>query len=284
MARSSLGRAGAVGSRYPPAMSTPIPLPDDLRHAADGYAWTPVTDGESGGAVFRLEAPSRPALYLKSGTGPVAADIAAEYARLEWLAGRASVPAVRRFVRLPDAAYLLTTAVPGRTAYECLVAAPDAPTRRAIVAELARFLGRLHALPLADCPFHAGHELRLADARRNIEAGRVAADDFDARHVGWTPEQVWDKAVALLPLPFARVVTHGDFSVGNVLLDETGRVTGCIDVGRLGAADPYQDLAILWDNLSEFGDDEQRELWSAYGVAAPDDGRLQFHLCLDELF
>ena len=265
-------------------MPTPIPLPDGLRHAVEGYAWTPAADGESGGAVFRLEAPARPALYLKSGTGPVAADIAAEFARLEWLAGRLPAPAVRQFVRLPDAAHLLTTAVTGRTAYECLVAAPDARARRAVVAELGRFLRALHALPLADCPFHAGHELRLADARRNIEAGRVATDDFDARHLGWTAEQVWAKAVALLPLPFERVVTHGDFSVGNVLLDDRGHPTGCIDVGRLGAADPYQDLAILWDNLGEFGAGAQRELWRAYGIAAPDEGRLQFHLCLDELF
>lgn len=264
--------------------ATPVPLPDGLGPAVDGYAWTPATDGESGGAVFRLEAPGRPALYLKSGTGPVAADIAAEFARLDWLAGRASVPAVCRFVRLPDAAYLLTTAVPGRTAYECLVAASDARARLALVAELARFLRRLHALPLAECPFHAGHESRLAGARRNIAAGRVATEDFDARHAGWTAEQVWDKAVALLPLPFERVVTHGDFSVGNVLLDAAGGVTGCIDVGRAGAADPYQDLAILWDNLGEFGDDAQRALWPAYGIAEPDVRKLQFHLCLDELF
>ena len=61
-------------------------------------------------------------------------------------------------------------------------------------------------------------------------------------------------------------------------------MTGCIDVGRLGAADPYQDLAILWENLGEFGADAQRALWRAYGVAAPDERKLLFHLCLDEFF
>jgi aminoglycoside 3'-phosphotransferase-1 len=232
--------------------------------------------------VFRLEAPGRPALYLKRGTGRVADDITAELARLVWLAPRLPVPAVREFVRLPDEAFLLTAAVPGTGAYDYLAARPAAAA--GVVGELARFLRRVHALPLADCPFHSGHELRLADARRNVDAGRVAEDDFDDARAGWTAEQVWAATLALLPPSFERVVTHGDFSLGNVLVDEAGRVTGCIDVGRAGAADPYQDLAILWNGLEEFGRDAQRALWRAYGVAEPDAQRLQFHLCLDELF
>jgi aminoglycoside 3'-phosphotransferase-1 len=212
----------------------------------------------------------------------VADDVTAELARLVWLAPRLPVPAVRGFVRLPDEAFLLTTAVPGASAYERLVARPA--RRAAVVGELARFLRRVHALPLADCPFHAGHELRLADARRNVDAGRVAEDDFDDERAGWSAERVWDATRALLPLPFERVVTHGDFSLDNVLLDEAGRVTGCSAGGRAGAADPYQDLAILWNNLEEFGADAQRELWRAYGVAEPDARKLRFHLCLDELF
>ncbi len=263
-------------------MSAPLPVPDDLRAAIEGYTWTPATDGESGGAVYRLEAPGRPALYLKHGAGRVADDVTAEMARLAWLAARLPAPDVRHFVRLPGEAYLLTTAVPGVSAYHRLV---EHPRRRlAVVGALARFLGTLHALPLADCPFHAGHALRLADARRNVDAGLVPADDFDDEHEGWTPEQVWAEAAGLLPLPFERVVTHGDYSLDNVLLDERGRVTGCIDVGRLGAADPYQDLAILWRDLGEFGEDVQRELFRAYGIEEPDARRLRFHLSLDELF
>lgn len=155
--------------------------------------------------------------------------------------------------------------------------------RTETVAALAGSLRLLHALPLADCPFHAGHELRLAEARRNVEAGRVDASDFDAAHEGWSTEQVWAEMTALLPLPFGRVVTHGDYSLGNVLL-ENGYVTGCIDVGRAGAADPYQDLAILWRDLEEFGGDCQRELLRAYGITEPDEPKLRFHLCLDEFF
>jgi aminoglycoside 3'-phosphotransferase-1 len=151
------------------------------------------------------------------------------------------------------------------------------------VAALARFLRDVHALPLADCPFHAGHVLRLAEARRNVEAGRVATDDFDEERAGWTADAVLTEARALVPPAVERVVTHGDFSLDNVLVAD-GRVTGCIDVGRLGAADPYQDVAILWHNLAEFGPELQAHWLRSYGIAAPDARKLRFHLCLDELF
>lgn len=79
------------------------------------------------------------------------------------------------------------------------------------------------------------------------------------------------------------MVTHGDFSLDNLMIRE-GEVTGCIDVGRMGVADRYQDLAILWNSLGEFGPELQARLLEQYGVEEPDQRRLRFHLLLDELF
>lgn len=260
-------------------MNGPIlPPPPDLT----AYSATPVAEGQSGGTVQRLTAAGRPTLYLKHGTGQVAADIVAETARLAWLHGRLPAPAIVHFAGTADTAVLLTTALPGRTAYSRLVDA-DPAQRLSLVEAIARFLKRLHDLPADDCPFHAGADHRLALARCNLEAGAVDAEDFDAARAGWTPQQVWDAMTALLPLEFGRVVTHGDFSLGNILVDDAGQVTGCIDVGRLGLADPWQDLAILWNNLAEFGDDLPGRLLAAYGTE-PDRRKLEFHLCLDEFF
>jgi aminoglycoside 3'-phosphotransferase I len=60
--------------------------------------------------------------------------------------------------------------------------------------------------------------------------------------------------------------------------------TGCIDVGRVGAADPNQDLAILRHNLAAIGEAAQLALWPAYGIQAPDIRKIPFHLCLDGFF
>lgn len=262
-------------------MSTFVDLPDPVRAAVAGYAASPVDEGESGGAVLRLTAADRPTLFLKSGTGRVAHAITAEMARLEWMAGRLPVPALRLFVRSHRDAHLLTTAVPWQNAYDYLVDNPGRQTHT--VDAIARFLSRVHALPIVECPFHAGHLLRLADARRNIDDDLVATDDFDDDHSGWTPEPVWIEMVTSLPPSFERVVTHGDFSLGNIMIEDDV-VSGCIDVGRAGVADPYQDLAILSHNLEEFGAALQQAMWRAYGIAEPDERRIRFHRRLDEFF
>ncbi|MEE6076968.1 phosphotransferase, partial [Avibacterium paragallinarum] len=63
-----------------------------------------------------------------------------------------------------------------------------------------------------------------------------------------------------------------------------GKLIGCIDVGRVGIADRYQDLAILWNCLGEFSPSLQKRLFHKYGIDNPDMNKLQFHLMLDEFF
>ncbi len=119
--------------------------------------------------------------------------------------------------------------------------------------------------------------------RERIDAGLVDTGDFDEERRGWTAEQVWDELVGLLPLALDSVVTHGDFSLDNLLL-LGGEAVGCIDVGRVGIADRWQDLAILWNCLGEFDPLVRDALLAGYGVAAVDERKLRIHLLLDELF
>lgn len=248
----------------------------------EGYEWARDTVGESGGAVYRLHGKTgAPDLFLKHGRDGFADDVTDEMIRLRWLADYLPVPAVAQFVATPGQAWLLMTALPGQTAYQLLESASEASI--GVVDALASFLLRLHAVPRSDCPFNSDHAFRLSRARTRIEAGLVDVDDFDDERAGWTAEQVWAELQKLLPLTPDPVVTHGDFSLDNLLMRD-GDVVGCIDVGRLGIADRYQDLAILWHSLGEFGPSLQDRLFAQYGIADPDRRKLQFHLMLDELF
>ncbi len=256
-------------------------LPLGLADLVAGRVWWRNTVGEAGCCVHRLHAPTGPDLYLKQASGPQAGDLVDEVARLCWLTGHLPVPAIRYFAATPDQAWLLTDALPGRTAGQMLEDNPADAT--AIVDALARFLARLHAIPVATCPFNSDHHLRLGHARTRLEAGLVDEDDFGDEHAGWSAQRVWDAMVALLPLTADPVVTHGDYSLDNILIDH-GEVVGCIDVGRVGIADRYQDLAILLDCLDPFDPALRRHFLKTYGITDPDEAKLRFHRLLDEFF
>lgn len=260
----------------------PAAVPAGLQDAIAGYGWARDRVGESGGIIYRLFGKrGAPDLFLKHGTGAVADAIIDEMARLRWLTGRVAVPALVQFVATADSAWLLTTALPGRTAWQLLDAEPDRAD--GVVDALVDFLRQWHALPVPDCPFDSGHAHRLALARQRIDAGLVEEDEFDAERAGWRAEQVWDAMQRLLPLSPDQVVTHGDFSLDNLLIDGDGAVRA-VDLGRVGIADRYQDLTILAHCLDEFDTALTRRMFDRYGIAAPDRRKIDFHLMLDEMF
>lgn len=258
------------------------PVPAGICADLSGYQWARNNVGESGADVYRLYGkPGAPDLFLKHGRNAAADDLVDEMGRLRWMAKHMPVPTITQFFSTPGEAWLLMTALPGETAFQALEARPE--NRLAVVDALADFLRRLHAIPVSECPFNSDHSYRLSLARKRIDAGLVDEDDFDEEREGWTAEQVW-RAIHELP-PFAPdpVVAHGDFSLDNLLMMD-GQVTGCIDAGRLGIADRYQDLAILWNCLGEFEGDLQEAFLERYGELDLHQGKLDFHLMLDELF
>ncbi|TDX33575.1 aminoglycoside 3'-phosphotransferase-1 [Rhodovulum visakhapatnamense] len=247
-----------------------------------GYVWTRNNIGESGGEVYRLHGnPGAPDLYLKYCWGAEAGSLLDEVSRLRWLAAHLRVPALVEFRCSADEAWLLMEALPGETAYQALLARPE--EREVVVDALARFLKKLHSIPINQCPFNSGQAYRLGLARQRLDAGLVDEDDFDEERRGWSASHVWREMLLLLPQAPDLVVTHGDFSLDNILV-VGNEVAGCIDVGRAGSADRYQDLAILWNCLGEFDTSLRERLFASYGMPVPDWSKLQFHLMLDEFF
>ncbi|MFN4136162.1 MAG: APH(3') family aminoglycoside O-phosphotransferase [Novosphingobium sp.] len=256
-------------------------LPSSFLSGSVPVDWRRSLVGESGCTVYQTMDPHHGEIYLKHGEGVFAHDVVAEHERLVWLGAFWPVPEVAGFHHERDQAWLMTRAVSGRTAWEVLGDA-DADAE-AISFSLGRFLQRLHGIPANACPFDASHSIRLELARERIARGEVDEDDFDDARKGWSAAQVWSELQSLLPIRADKVVTHGDFSLDNLLVED-GQITGCIDVGRCGMADRYQDIAIMWNCLGEFGDQCRSAFLRGYGLDSPDDRRLSFFLLLDELF
>jgi kanamycin kinase len=77
-------------------------------------------------------------------------------------------------------------------------------------------------------------------------------------------------------------VCHGDACAPNTLIDDAGRCCGHVDLGDLGVADRWADLAVAtlslsW-NYAGFSLTED-DLFDAYGVE-PDPERVDFYRAL----
>jgi kanamycin kinase len=73
------------------------------------------------------------------------------------------------------------------------------------------------------------------------------------------------------------VVYHGDACAPNTLIDDGGQCCGHVDLGDLGVANRWADLAIATLSLSwNYAGDWQDELLDAYGVG-PDPDRIEHY-------
>lgn len=71
------------------------------------------------------------------------------------------------------------------------------------------------------------------------------------------------------------VVVHGDPCVPNTLVDDAGRFAGIVDLGELGVACKWADLAVAsWSLDANFGEGHQGPFWEAYGET-PDPERIR---------
>ncbi len=245
-------------------------LPEALREDVAGYELAATSLGEAA-ETYRLTARGRPTRYLK-----IANDLEREYARLQWAAGRLPAPRVLAFASEAGRAYLLLDELPG-TPVE--LATELAVAER--VAHLAKTMRSLHGSPVTECPFDMRIRERLLDAEANIRTGEVDESDFDADRAGRSATSILDELRAWPPFQEDLVLTHGDFTPANILIQPTG----LLDLGRLGVADRYQDIALALRHVEDdFGPAWREPFARSYGIADIDESKLAFFRLLDELF
>ncbi|MCL1869690.1 MAG: aminoglycoside 3'-phosphotransferase [Promicromonosporaceae bacterium] len=237
----------------------PVPVPAAVRRAAGADAVAPVWRNELGGLTFRLLAHDGTARFAKWSPASAGIDLAAEAARLRWASPWTPVPEVLDLSDDADGAQLLVTrGLPGRSAVDPRWLAEPATAARA----LGEGLRSLHdALPADACPFDWGVEARLArlrpDVRPEVRAALADAPDVERA-----------------------VVCHGDACAPNTLLADDGRWTAHVDLGTLGVADPWADLAVAAMSTGwNYGPGYEGAVYEAYGVE-PDAERIAYYRML----
>ncbi|WP_109208949.1 MULTISPECIES: aminoglycoside 3'-phosphotransferase [Microbacterium] len=227
-----------------------IEVPPQVRALARGAALTPVWRNDYGGVTFRTD----DGRYVKHGPRNAESSFAGEAARLRWAGAHVTAPRVLEEGGDDTHEWMVTVAVPGRSAVDPRWISDAATAVRAV----GEGLRALHdALPVADCPFDWGVPARVENA-----AGRGIR----------VPDALRE------PPPVDRlVVCHGDACCPNTLIGDDGRWSGHVDFGTLGIADRWADIAVASMSTAwNYGEGWEDALIEAYGIA-PDRERLSYY-------
>lgn len=248
--------------------------PPQVIALSQGRSIRPVWRNERGGLTFELGGPERQ--FVKWNPNGNGIDLDAEAGRLRWAARYAAVPRPVLVDGDDTATWLVTEALPGTSGVSPRWLADSATA----VEQIGRGLRALHAaLPVAACPFDwtvptrladlAAHRERLDPARWNEDHQRLRTADVQARLADPPPVDVL-------------VVGHGDTCAPNTLITSDGRWSGHVDLGRLGVADRWSDLAVAtWSLGWNYGPGWESRLLEAYGVPADPERTTYYRLLYD---
>lgn len=240
----------------PPLAEVPAPAP--IAQRAGTRTVRPVWRNVAGGVTFQLgEGEGR--LFAKWAPAGSGLDLGAEAVRLGWAARFTPVPRVVEHGADGTGEWLLTRGLPGESAVSRRWKADPRTAVRALGAGLRALHDRL---PVEDCPFDWSVRHRRAKAQACGELDAALDLDRDL------PE----------PPPVDRpVVCHGDACAPNTLLDEQGSWSAHVDMGALGVADRWADLALgAWSLGINYGPGWDETYYDAYGIT-PDPVRIAFY-------
>lgn len=209
-----------------------------------------------------------------------------------WLQGRIPVPRIEAYCTEDEEAYCLMSRIYGKMA--CDEAYMTNPQK--LMDIVTQALRMLWSVDISDCPCDNSLSVKLAMARYNVENGLVDLDNVEPETFG---EGGFASSAELLRwLESNRpeedlVFSHGDFCLPNLFADGD-KVTGFIDLGKMGIADRWQDIALCYRSMKHNFEGKYSSGKSYDGYypemlfekleLKPDWEKLKYYILLDELF
>ena len=212
---------------------------------------------------------------------------------IAWLGGRLPVPEIPAYYVENQIAYTLMSRITGKML--CDEEYLNEPAK--LIKLVAEGLKLLWSVDVSDCPCRVSPlDERLKAARWNVENGQVDLDNVEPETFG--PNGFSNPKELLTWLEQNRpeediVLTHGDFCLPNIFADNN-QISGFIDLGKMGPADRWQDLAIAlrslehnfsgrYNNGNSYFEFEPDMLLDELGMEMNEE-KNRYYMLLDELF
>lgn len=254
--------------------------PPELEEAYPGFSWALAHQYARHSVVYRLSRGEAPELFVKLSPVEHYPTLSAEADRMRWAGSHLPVPDVVDEGSNRSISWLVTSSLPGREGTH-----PDLVKHPAdLTGILARGLRRFHdAARVETCPFDFRLDTALAHVRARLDAGHIdQTRDFHEEFAHLTPSTAVACLHSTRPESEDLVVCHGDYCLPNIFI-EGGQATGYLDLGELGVADRWWDLAVAtWSLTWNLGPGFEELFLTEYGVAL-DPERSRFYRLLYDL-
>jgi kanamycin kinase len=255
--------------------------PDAIREAHRDRRWSVAWELPGDSTTWRLEARNAETRFLKVGRADRWPNGLDECQRMRWAGRFLPVPEVLDCGANGVVDWLLTVGLDGTDATKH----PLREQPLELVTALGRGLAAFHdAAPVEACPFPFTAGAAIAHVRDRAERGLIdARKHLHPEHRHLTVAAAIERLEALAPVDEDLVVCHGDYCLPNVMLDDDGRVIGYLDLGELGVADRWWDIAVgSWSVTWNLGPGFEELYISSYGTT-PDAERISFYRLLYDL-
>lgn len=230
-----------------------VSIPSAVRRLATGEVIRVVWRNEDGVTFEIGEGPRR--RFMKWRPRQTGLDLTGEVQRLEWAGQYVSVPRVLSVGEDQEGRWFFSTPLAGESA----VSSRWERRPAVAVATIGQGLRLMHdSLPVVSCPFSWSVQVRLAEI----------SDPAHANELRNAP-------------PVDRlVVCHGDACSPNTIIRDDGQLSGHVDLGSLGVADRWADLAVATMATTwNYGPGWEDRLLEAYGIS-PDPVRTEYYRAL----
>lgn len=251
-------------------------VPHSLKAEYSNWVWDVAYQYGPDGLTYRLSNPSGEIRFLKLARRGGYPEIKDEADRMVWASRHLPVPRVLSTDSNQEVAWMVTEGLGGQDATSPTLAADP----EVLVRTLAHGLRRFHEAPVDMCPFDFRLEHALSHVRVRLEAGQIEpARDFHNEFSHLSAQQAIASLEQSVPATEDLVVCHGDYCLPNILI-EAGMATGFVDLGELGVADRWWDLAVAsWSITWNLGPGYEDFFLEEYGVQKDPD-RIGFYRLL----